>query len=59
MSSRTEHLIILLSLEELRLLPAADNTQRKEPKETSWRRRGKKKKKEESTCAVRQGRKKG
>lgn len=45
LSSRTEHLIILLSLEELRLLPAADNTQRKEPKETSWRRRGKKKKK--------------
>lgn len=35
----------MLSLEELRLLPAADNTQRKEPKETSWRRRGKKKKK--------------
>lgn len=45
LSSRTEHLIILLSLEELRLLPAADNTQRKEPKETSWRRRGRKKKK--------------
>lgn len=42
LSSCTEHLIILLSDEELRLLPAADNTQWKEPKASSCREKKKK-----------------
>lgn len=47
LSSCAEHLIILLSVEELRLLPAADSTQWKEPKASSCRG----KKKDERVCS--------